>query len=81
MKKLKEYTDYELTQELEKRDLAVVVWSWIDVHDRAEEVEVEITEKQAKAIIRNIHRMHDCNYGITWDTIDYHIDETLINED
>ena len=80
MTTLDKYSYYELSQELASRGFAFVIWSWIDVQGRAERREVEITEEQAKEIIRTIHGEHDCNYGITWDTIDYHIDEILIGE-
>lgn len=77
---MKQYKDYELINELRRRGNAVVTWNIIDVFDRAENLEVEITEEQAKQVIINIDRLHDANYGITWDTIDYHIEEILIGE-
>lgn len=38
------------------------------------ELEVEgwtITEEQAKDALADMMHHHDCNYGITWDTVDY----------
>jgi hypothetical protein len=75
MKTIDEYTDYELIQHLRSRKLALAVWSVEDVLMRAEELDVELTTEEAENVIGLIDSKQDCNYGITWDTIDIFIDE------
>jgi len=50
-----------------------IVWSIEDVFSRAKELHYNIIEQQAIEILHNIEKNYDCNHGITWDTIDYHI--------
>ena len=49
----------------------VLKWGIEDVLDRAEDQEIDITEQQAKDILVAMGCNYDCNYGITWETIDY----------
>ena len=52
-----------------------VSWCVEDVVDRARDTDINITEQQAKEILGEIERQHDCTIGITWDTIDAHLDK------
>ena len=36
---------------------------------------IEITDDECMEILDNMERRHDASLGITWDTIDYHLDE------
>lgn len=49
-------------------------WSTEDVLGKAEEMDIELTEEQADAILDNIERSHDASVGINWDVIEYHIE-------
>jgi len=49
-------------------------WSTEDVLGKAEEMDIELTEEQADAILDNIERSHDACVGINWDVIEYHIE-------
>lgn len=55
--------------------VAVVIWCREDVIGRAKEWGIEITPEQADDILDEVDRKHDCEVGITWDTLDYYIDE------
>jgi len=76
MKRLIKYllrylSSYELEQELVSRGHAVALWSYDDVIEHGEEKGIPISEAEARDIMHGIHYAHDCNCGITWDTLDY----------
>ncbi|MDB4590933.1 hypothetical protein OAH77_04450 [Flavobacteriaceae bacterium] len=55
-----------------------ITWSTWDVIEYAKEHKnVEITEWLAYRILTAIERSHDCNYGITWDSLDFGIDDHI----
>lgn len=47
-----------------------IVWGTEDILTKAKEKEIKLTEKEARLILKNLQRNHDCEYGITWETID-----------
>jgi hypothetical protein len=53
----------------------IISWCIEDVMDRAEEQGIPCTEEQAHNILASMDHHHDCNYGITWDTIDFWLSE------
>lgn len=55
--------------------VAVAIWCEDDVLERAEELNIECTQEQARAIIDIIDHKQDCSLGISWNTIDYYLDE------
>ena len=59
----------------ENEEIAVAIWSEVDVLERAKEREMTITKEQAKTIIDRIHRKQDATLGISWDTIDCYLDD------
>ena len=52
-----------------------IVWSIDDVMEQAKQDEKEITEDQARKVLKMMKDNHDCNYGITWETISAYIDQ------
>lgn len=53
-----------------------------DIIVRAKYMGYECSEEQAMDIAATIMTRHDCEYGITWDTIEYGIEEVFkIKED
>ena len=55
-----------------------IVWSTIDVIDRAKEMEVaELSIEEATIILNEIERRHDASIGINWDVISCHIENYL----
>jgi len=56
-----------------------IVWDAEDVIDRAKDIyegeDFEVTMEEAIDIVEKMKRRHDCCNGITWDTIDYYLDE------
>ena len=58
-------------------------WHIDDIIDKAEEMGYECSIKNAMEIAATIMKHDDCNYGITWDTLEYAIEEkfkTEVNE-
>ena len=55
-------------------DRIAVSWSAQDMIDRAKsQFGRRISKKKACEILQDILSHHDCEYGITWDTIDSHL--------
>lgn len=49
-------------------------WHVTDIIERAKERDIWLYKEQAKDILWSIDHNYDCNIGISWDVIDYHID-------
>lgn len=47
-----------------------ILWSTDDIIERAKENYHTLTKEDAFIILSNLKKNHDCNYGITWETID-----------
>ncbi|AGO47677.1 hypothetical protein Phi17218_144 [Cellulophaga phage phi17:2_18] len=62
----------------EVRCTAIQIWQPLDVIGKAKEMGFEITEEQAIDIIADIRKNKDCVIGITWDTIENHIEDLII---
>jgi len=57
------------------QEVCVIMWGEEDVIARAKELYETCTHKQAKEVIRRIKRNHDCNNGISWETLDIALDD------
>jgi hypothetical protein len=76
-------TAQELIKHLQSYDpnavIAYDLWQTEDVihagRDRFEPVEV--TQEQAEEVIRLMDHNKDCNIGLNWDVMNYHLDEVL----
>ena len=51
-----------------------IIWSTIDVMEKATEMGINLTQSEAENILINIERKHDALIGINWDVIEAHID-------
>lgn len=79
MKDIEKMTTHEIAQYLRhERKTAFILWQVEDVLLRADDGH-EISVEEAEGIIENLNEIADCNYGITWDTLDNGIDN-LLNE-
>jgi hypothetical protein len=56
-----------------------IKWSTEDVLAMADNMQVELTEKQADEVLENVFRHHDAEVGINWDVISFHIENLLEN--
>lgn len=62
----------------DKNTVAIgLIWSMQDIFDVADTMKVEVNNIQAGEILDNILHRHDANDGVTWDTIEIHIEEYL----
>lgn len=48
------------------KDEITITWHIDDV----KEVRADLTDDQARQVLQYVDRYHDCNYGITWETLD-----------
>jgi hypothetical protein len=51
-------------------DKIAIVWCDEDVIDRAKEQKIRLSKSKAREILQDMLHHHDCEYGITWGTID-----------
>lgn len=61
----------------EIRHKAFISWGIEDIIDKAKQIGFEINEEIAIDIIASIDKYADCNYGITWETLDFYIEECI----
>jgi len=62
----------EMLQEISD---GAVLWSVEDFLSRAEERGVVMSDEQARCALRDMVYHHDASVGISWDTLDWYIDE------
>ncbi len=60
---------------LDDRDRICICWYIDDILQRAEDTNHKpVTKKKAREILEEMEHRHDANNGITWDTIDFYLD-------
>ena len=73
--------DMEAVKELFARYLSgkqvFIVWDIDDVLTRADDLGKAVTEKQAVEILALCEDRLDCNYGFTWELIDFCTDSII----
>jgi len=57
-------------------EMIVNKWHVLDVESRMEDLDIKLTEEQKKEALQKVSHNHDANYGITWDHIDWAIEDT-----
>jgi hypothetical protein len=72
------YQDKNIVRD--KKGVAIeihIVWCIEDVLETAKQKDIKLTRKQAGEVLEACYHKHDCNNGITWDVIEYWIDEVV----
>lgn len=64
-----------------KGDYLTIRWHIDDIIDYANEhfEDLNLTKSEAKSILINIDKNHDCNVGVNWDIIEFFINEFIEN--
>jgi len=65
----------------QEEHVAVDLWTAKDIKVRAEELGVEITEKETEEIVEKVHNHIDSEVGISWCVVDAYIEERGENND
>lgn len=63
-----------LQEEFEKYKRESIKWS-VEDFTTMEKEGWSITKKQAQEALEDMIRRHDAQYGISWDTVEYYIEE------
>ena len=63
-----------------KGNKLIITWCIEDVIERAKEKDIILSKKDAKEVLELTDKYHDCNIGISWETLDVWIDEVLHNK-
>ena len=61
------------------KDAIAIVWCMQDVQEKAQEMGHSLSDEICLDILGDVQRHHDCNYGITWESIECQIDFYLVN--
>lgn len=69
---LKKHND--LIAEFEQYKKESVKWSVEDFIDKAKEIGYTITDEQAQTALEDMIHHHDCEYGITWGTVEHYVE-------
>ena len=56
------------------KETCVLIWIAEDVLGRAKDLDIKCTEDEANDILGCMESKHDATIGVTWDTIDYYLD-------
>lgn len=62
-----------ILDEYEEKMVSAIRWSIDDMMGQASEQGWELSEDDAQAALEEMIDDHDANYGITWETVRYHI--------
>ncbi len=56
-----------------------IIWCVDDIKHMTKEMEIPIklTDDQCMEILYDVHRRHDATIGVTWDTLEYAIENYL----
>lgn len=57
------------------RKWAVIKWHADDIKNTG--LGYKLTNKEISDVLCLIEKKHDCNNGVTWETIEYYIDQIL----
>jgi hypothetical protein len=60
---------------VDKKGNLVITWCVEDVQEVAKQRYEKCTKARGLRVLELMDKNHDCNYGITWDTIYFTLDE------
>ena len=60
------------------RTRMALVWEVEDVHRAANELELALTEKEARSVLEALHNRHDPQLGLRWEDITAHIEAHVL---
>ena len=58
-----------------------IKWNAVDFVHHGEIVDIEISEESAQEYLESMIENHDCNIGITWDTVEEYLWRAVQNGD
>ena len=74
MKDITKMSNTEIAQYLRnERNCAFILWQIDDVIDKGKELDYDIHQDDAAEILNDINNGANCEYGITWEDIEYGI--------
>jgi hypothetical protein len=67
----------QLESEAKSTPKMAIIWSGHDVIAVAEDMGVHLTEEQVLKVLEITLKGHDADYGVSWDSIRYSIEEVI----
>lgn len=72
----------ETLAKIEAGDAIAIIWSIEDVYACAEERERgTLTQEEARKVLKDVEANHDCTYGVSWESIDYAIEDVILDRE
>jgi len=68
-------TKQKIKEDNKLPDTIEISWHYLDVLQQAKEIGVKCSKQRAKKILQVMKSKHDCNFGITWETINCYLEE------
>ena len=68
------------TDQIDSGDAIALFWTIRDVQGAAESDGKELTDVQARTVLRRVRDGHDAEHGVSWTEISYYTDEVLADE-
>jgi len=62
-------------------DKFAITWGTVDILDAAEQLEIELTDDEARWVLGYLHRNYSSSYGITNEHVENAIDEVVARRD
>lgn len=62
-------------------DKIAIIWTRDDIISYAEQYDITLDDEAADEVLDDLFHNHDCNYGITWDTIGPRVDDDRLKEE
>lgn len=75
---LKNYGRAQAILERYWEDRMALVWTVQDVHRAANEIEIALTEKEARELLHDLHAHHNQQYGLEWKDLTDRIREDVL---
>ena len=60
---------------LDRGDCIAILWGIVDVISRAEDLEIDCSEAEARIILADVEHNHSGNLGVNWETFDRYLEE------
>ena len=66
---------------MERGEAIAIIWSIGDVTMTAKGMDIELSDEEARHVLRLLSHKHDADIGISWDTIEAWIDYVVDNRE
>ena len=77
MSKFDRHCVEDFLDDFESGNAVAIIWTVNDVLSSASSWNKDVSEEEARTVLRRVHDRHDAEYGISWTEIEYAVDEVI----